>query len=105
MKKFFIYFLIFFSQCSSLFAMPINNMILKIQFDSNPNKPFYNQPLHLKQVIHIDPAQSTNQLVTTESKIENNFPTTIALLIKPTQLTNNKVALQFNLVHYSFEKL
>ena len=39
----------------------------------------------------------------TQSKIVNNFPVTLTMLVK-SKVSDNQVSLQFNLVHYGFNR-
>lgn len=96
--------LFYFYSSFALASTPVKEIMLNIQFDSAPNLPFYDKPLHIKHTVRINPNQEINHIVMTQSGIVNNFPVTLAMLVKSIALTNNQTTLQFNLVHYGFNQ-
>lgn len=105
-KIYFIVVFVILFYSSFVLAFPsTNQIILKVQFDSAPNGTFYDHSLHINKIIKINPRQKKNKIVMTQSSIVNNFPVTLAMLVKAVNQENNEIALQFNLVHYGFNKM
>lgn len=92
-------------QTSQAFASETNKpLIVKVDFYSEAEGISDDHPLHIVRTVKIDPHADSNTLVMTQSKIENNFPVTLAMLVRPTDLSRKRVSLRFNLVQYSFIK-
>lgn len=106
MKKIFLATCLMFLFPSSLIfaSTPVKDITLNIQFDSIPNKPFYDKPLHINKTIKFDSTQKKNNIVMTQSNIANNSPVTIAMSVKLAELISNSAALQFNLTQYGFNQ-
>jgi hypothetical protein len=79
-------------------------MTLDIQFDSQPNPPFYDESLHFENRVKINLEQTTDAIVMTQSKMVNPLPYTLALSLKSAELINTEASLQFNLVSYGFDE-
>lgn len=105
-KMVFILWMILFAlQIPSVLALGTNKKLtLKIEFYSKPNGSIYDHPLHVKKTITLDPNQDKNTIIMTESKIENNFPITLSMLVKPIEITKKEVDLRFNLLQYGFNQ-
>src|ERR1041385_5119054 len=72
-------------------------LILKIDFYSTAEGSS-SLPLHIKKTVIINTAQDTNTILMTKSKIENNFPITLTMLVKTIEITKKQVDLRFNLL-------
>jgi hypothetical protein len=84
----------------SLYAVSQHTLKIHVQFDSES----YGMPLHFNNTVKIDPQQKENRIVMTQSEVVNNFPVTVALVVKAENVKNNQVTLQFNLLNYGFKQ-
>jgi hypothetical protein len=78
-------------------------LTLKIDFYST-SEGSSSPPLHIKKTVIINTAQDTNTILMTKSKIENNFPITLTMLVKTVEITKKQVDLRFNLLQYGFNQ-
>jgi hypothetical protein len=106
MKRICILLLTLFALHSSFISANTNkkNITLNIQFDSAPNPPFYDHPLHIRKIIKLNTAHPAESIVMTESKIMDDFPVTLVMLVKPVNFTNKQLTIQFHLLHYGFKQ-
>lgn len=79
-------------------------LILNIKFDAPPDGSFYDKPLHINKTIKIPAVLKKNNVVMTQSTIVENFPVTLAMLVKAIKIDSKQVTLQFNLLNYGFKK-
>lgn len=92
-------------QTTTLFAStPPKDITLNIKFDSEPNGSFYDKPLHINKTITMSMNDKTNNIIMTQSKIVDNFPVTLVMLVKSVETNQNQVTLQFNLINYGFKQ-
>ncbi|MHB1947311.1 MAG: hypothetical protein ACYCQI_04260 [Gammaproteobacteria bacterium] len=94
MLKKLIQILIFFFIFSSLAQAA--TLPVKITFDLQ-NK------LHVVKNLNLDSNNENYAVVMSDTKVENNTPVTIALLVRPQNFANNQVTLKFLLVKYSYD--
>src|SRR5262249_32494140 len=105
MKKIFLIYLLLFNSSITFAFATAKEIKIDVQFDSKPNSPFYDYPLHIKKMIKINSNKNMTNIVMAQSRIVNKFPYTLALLVKSTEPVINEITLQFNLVNYSFNQL
>src|SRR5579872_2317041 len=84
-------------------ASPAKELTLHIQFDAQPSGVFFDKPLHVDKIIKIN-SESKNNIVMTQSKVSDNSPVTLVLMVQPVAVENDQLTLQFSLVNYGFNQ-
>jgi hypothetical protein len=75
-------------------------LLLNIKFDAAPNGTMSDKPFHIDKTITINPATKTNTIIMSQSKIENDLPVTLVMMVKPVSVKKHEATLQFCLVQY-----
>lgn len=82
-----------------------NILKINIKFDWNqtqesPIDYFSGKPIHILKTVYLDKDQKDYKVAITLSKVANKHPVTLALLVKPTNITEKHVGLTFRLLQY-----
>lgn len=91
--------------CATISYASEPSINVDIDFDSSPLKHLCNHHvLSFNKVIKLNPYRQKSNIIHSQSTLHGRFPETIALMVKPVHFHDDKIKLQFNLVHYGFSK-